>query len=134
HDALPISFFGVEPEEIPKDEQEAYEAAKAGFAKHGLTALPPTPFTDSNAVGMTRAHAAELGVETISDLKKLAPTLTLSGSPECRRGLACKPGPERPYGLRFKHYLPTPLPARHKVLTSGKADVSIVFSTDGQIS
>jgi hypothetical protein len=38
------------------------------------------------------------------------------------------------YGLRFKHYLPTPLPDRHKVLTSGKADVSIVFSTDGQIA
>ena len=64
------TFFGVEPDEIPKDEQEAYEAAKAGFAKSGVTALPPTPFTDSNAVGMTQAHAAELGVETISDLKE----------------------------------------------------------------
>ena len=37
------TFFGVEPDEIPKDEQEAYEAAKAGFAKSGVTALPPTP-------------------------------------------------------------------------------------------
>jgi glycine betaine/choline ABC-type transport system substrate-binding protein len=83
---------------------------------------------------MTRAHAAELGVQTISDLKKLAPTLTLSGSPECRRRLDCKLGLERTYGLRFKRYLPTALPDRHKVLTSGKADVSIVFSTDGQIT
>ncbi len=128
------TFFEVEPSEIPKDEQEAYEAAKAGFAKSGVTALPPTPFTDSNAVGMTRAHAAELGVKTISDLKKLAPRLTLSGSPECRRRLDCKLGLERIYGLRFKRYLPTALPDRHKVLTSGKADVSIVFSTDGQIT
>ena len=73
-------------------------------------------------------------METISDLRKLAPKLTLSGSPECRRRLDCKLGLERIYGLHFKHYVPTALPDRHKVLTSGKADVSIVFSTDGQIT
>jgi glycine betaine/choline ABC-type transport system substrate-binding protein len=128
------TFFDVAPNKIPKDEQKAYLAAKAGFAKSGLTALPPTPFTDSNAVGMTQAHAAELDVQTISDLKRMARQLTLSGSPECRRRLDCKLGLERAYGLHFKRYLPTPLPERHKVLTTGKADVSIVFSTDGQIA
>jgi glycine betaine/choline ABC-type transport system substrate-binding protein len=128
------TFFDVEPDAIPKDEQEAYEQAKAGFAKRGVTALPPTPFTDSNAVGMTQARAAELGVQTISDLKRRARSLTLSGSPECRRRLDCKLGLERVYGLKFKKYLPTMLEDRHKVLTGGKADVSIVFSTDGQIA
>ena len=128
------TFFGVPPDKIPKDEQEAYEQAKAGFAKRGLTALPPTPFTDSNAVGMTQARADELGVQTISDLKRHADSLTLSGSPECRRRLDCKLGLERVYGLRFGRYLPTELPKRHSVLTGGRADVSIVFSTDGQIS
>jgi glycine betaine/choline ABC-type transport system substrate-binding protein len=128
------TFFGVEPDKIPRDEQEAYELARAGFEKKGLTALPPTPFTNSNAVGMTQARAAELGVETISDLKRHASSLTLSGSPECRRRLDCKLGLESVYGLKFKRYLPTELPDRHKVLTSGKADVSIVFSTDGQIA
>jgi glycine betaine/choline ABC-type transport system substrate-binding protein len=128
------AFFGVAPNKIPKDEQAAYEQAKAGFAKRGVTALPPTPFTNSNAVGMTQARAAELGVQTISDLKSKARTLTLSGSLECRRRLDCKLGLERIYGLRFKHYLPTVLAKRHSVLTGGKADVSIVFSTDGQIA
>jgi glycine betaine/choline ABC-type transport system substrate-binding protein len=128
------TFFEVEPNAIPKDEQEAYQQAKAGFAKRGVTALPPTPFTDSNAVGMTQARAAELDVQTISDLKRKARELTLSGSPECRRRLDCKLGIERTYGLRFKRYLPTELADRHSVLTGGKADVSIVFSTDGQIA
>ena len=128
------TFFDVPPEKIPRDEQQAYEAAKAGFAKEGLTALPPTPFTDSNAVGMTQARAAELGVRTISDLKRHASSLTLSGSPECRRRLDCKLGLEQVYGLRFGKYLPTELVDRHAVLTGGKADVSIVFSTDGQIA
>jgi glycine betaine/choline ABC-type transport system substrate-binding protein len=128
------TFFDVPPDEIPKDEAAAYEAARQGFEKAGMTALPYTPFTNSNAVGMTQARAAELGVKTISDLRRRAPQLTLSGSPECRRRLDCKLGLEQVYGLRFRRYLPTDLPDRHSVLTSGKADVSIVFSTDGQIA
>jgi glycine betaine/choline ABC-type transport system substrate-binding protein len=83
---------------------------------------------------MTQAHAAELGVKTISDLRDKAGMLTLSGSKECRRRLDCKLGLERTYGLKFGKFLPTELVDRHSVLTGGKADVSIVFSTDGQIS
>ena len=128
------TFFDVPLDEIPKDEQEAYEAAKEGFAEKGITALPQTPFTNSNAVGMTQARAAELGVQTISDLREKAGRLTLSGSPECRQRLDCKRGLEQVYGLKFGKYLPTEIPDRHSVLTSGKADVSIVFSTDGQIA
>jgi glycine betaine/choline ABC-type transport system substrate-binding protein len=128
------TFFGVRTDEIPKDEQEAYDQARASFAKQQLTALPPTPFTDSNAVGMTQARAQELGIKTISDLRRKASRLTLSGSAECRTRTDCKLGLEHTYGLHFKHYLVTPLPDRHSVLTKGSADVSIVFSTDGQIA
>jgi glycine betaine/choline ABC-type transport system substrate-binding protein len=128
------TFFGVRTDEIPKDEQEAYDQARGSFAAQGLTALPPTPFTDSNAVAMTRARADELGIKTISDLKGKAGRLTLSGSAECRVRTDCKLGLEKAYGLRFGRYLVTPLAERHSVLTHGRADVSIVFSTDGQIA
>ncbi|MEO8690910.1 MAG: glycine betaine ABC transporter substrate-binding protein [Solirubrobacteraceae bacterium] len=128
------TFFGVPTDKIPKDEQEAYDQAKASFAKAHVTALPPTPFTDSNAVGMTQVRAQELGIQTISDLKSKASRLTLSGSKECRTRLDCKLGLEQTYGLKFKRFLPTALSERHSVLTRGRADVSIVFSTDGQIA
>src|SRR3954465_12729085 len=49
------SFFGKKATDVPHDEQKAYQEAKAGFAKSGLTALPPTPFTDSNGVGMSKS-------------------------------------------------------------------------------
>ena len=42
------SFFGVASADIPTDPQAAFEEARKGFAKEGLTALPPTPFTNSN--------------------------------------------------------------------------------------
>ncbi len=128
------TFFGVQTDEIPKDEQQAYDQARKSFAEEHLTALPATPFTDSNAVGMTQARAQELGIQTISDLKAKASQLTLSGSKECRTRTDCKLGLEQVYGLKFKHYLVTELANRHTVLTKGRADVSIVFSTDGQIA
>jgi glycine betaine/choline ABC-type transport system substrate-binding protein len=128
------TFFGVHTDEIPKDEQQAYDQARKSFAAEQLTALPPTPFTDSNAVGMTQFRANELGIQTISDLKGKASRLTMSGSKECRTRLDCKLGLEQTYGLKFKRYVPTELADRHSVLTSGRADVSIVFSTDGQIA
>jgi glycine betaine/choline ABC-type transport system substrate-binding protein len=128
------TFFGVPTDKIPKDEQEAYDQAKASFAKRDLIALPPTPFTDSNAVGMTQVRAQELGIQTISDLRSKASRLTLSGSKECRTRLDCKLGLEQTYGLKFKRFVPVELSDRHAVLTDGRADVSIVFSTDGQIA
>jgi glycine betaine/choline ABC-type transport system substrate-binding protein len=128
------TFFGVRSGDIPKDEQQAYDQARESFAAESLTALPPTPFTNSNAVGMTQTRAQELGIKTISDLQPKASRLTLSGSKECRTRTDCKLGLERMYGLRFKRFLPTELEDRHSVLTEGRADVSIVFSTDGQIA
>ncbi len=128
------SFFDVKTDDIPKDEQAAYEQTKAGFAKSKLTALPPTPFTDSNAVGMTKKRADELGIKTISDLAAKSGELTMSGSPECRQRTDCLLGIEKTYGAKFKKYLPVDLALRHEVLTKGQADASIVFSTDGQIA
>src|SRR3954469_14299397 len=66
------SFFKVKAPDVPKDEQKAYVLARTGFAKQGLTALAPTPFTDSNGVGMLKDQADKLGVSNISDLKDKA--------------------------------------------------------------
>src|SRR6266550_539770 len=40
------SFFKKKATDVPRDEQQAYQEAKAGFAKKNLVALAPTPFTD----------------------------------------------------------------------------------------
>jgi osmoprotectant transport system substrate-binding protein len=128
-----LSFFGKQPDELPKDPQEAYAEAKRGFAKKNLVAFPPTPFTSANEVAVTKETAARLSLQTISDLQGQEDQLTLAGSPECRERLDCLLGLERIYKLHFKRFKPTPIPDRHEALTSGKADVSIVFTTDPQI-
>jgi len=127
------SFFGVASNKIPKDPAKAYEQAKAEFAKKDLTALPPTPFTSSNEVGLTGDKAEELGVTKISDLSDKASDLTLYGSPECRQREDCLLGLQRVYGLKFKKFTPVDIALRHEVLDKGQADLSIVFTTDPQI-
>jgi osmoprotectant transport system substrate-binding protein len=128
-----LSFFGNQPDELPKDPDQAFEEAKRGFAGEGLVAFPPTPFTSSNEVAVTQETAEKLGLQRISDLEAEAADLTLAGSPECRMRLDCLQGLEQIYGLDFGRFLETDIPDRHEVLTSGKADVSIVFTTDPQI-
>ncbi|MFL5845248.1 MAG: glycine betaine ABC transporter substrate-binding protein [Solirubrobacteraceae bacterium] len=127
------SFYKVDIADVPKDPQEAYEQAKSDAAEDDVTALPQTPFTDSNGFAMTQAKADELGVENLSDLSDKASELTLAGPPECRQREDCKLGLEKVYGLKFKKFTPIDLAKRHEVLTGGQADVSLVFTTDGQI-
>jgi osmoprotectant transport system substrate-binding protein len=128
-----LSFFGKKSSELPKDPEQAYDQAKQAFAAEGLVALPPTPFTSSNEVAVTSETADRLGLSTISDLSGQAKKLTLAGSPECRHRQDCLLGLEQVYGLHFKRFIEVEIPHRHDVLTSGRADVSIVFTTDPQI-
>src|SRR3954470_24766537 len=60
------SFFGMKATAVPHNDRKAYELTKENFAKQNLTALPPTPFTDSNGVGMLKAKAEALGIKNIS--------------------------------------------------------------------
>jgi len=128
-----LSFFGRKADELPKDPAAAYEEARREFAAEGLTAFPPTPFTSSNEVAVTADTAERLHLTNISDLSGKAQKLTLYGSPECRERLDCLLGLEQIYGLHFKKFVAVPIPLRHRVLSSGRADVSIVFTTDPQI-
>ncbi len=129
-----LAFFGKQADELPKEADAAYEEAKAGFEAEGLVALPPTPFTSSNEVAVTAETAEKLGLKNISDLEGKSEDLTLYGSPECRQRLDCLLGLQQVYGLKFGKFTPVDIARRHEVLTSGRADVSIVFTTDPQIN
>jgi osmoprotectant transport system substrate-binding protein len=128
------SFFGLEPEDVPSDAQGAYEKAKAEFEKEGLTAFPPTPFASANAVGTLKKMAEKYGLEDISDLEGVSEKLSLYGSPECRQRIDCLAGLEELYGLKFKSFNPVDISLRYTVLEKGQADLSILFTTDPQLS
>jgi len=128
------SFFKVQPQDIPKDAQDAIDQTQSKFAQEGLVAFDPTTFTSANAVGMLKKKADELGVQKVSDLKGKSQDLTLYGSPECRQRVDCLVGLEKYYGLKFKKFTPVDIGLRYDVLDKGQADVSIIFTTDAQLS
>jgi len=128
------SFFGLEPEEVPSDATEAWEKANEEFEKEGLQAFEPTPFASANAVGTTTATAKKYGLKTVSDLEGVSEKLSLYGSPECRQRIDCLAGLEKLYGLKFKSFTPVDISLRYTVLEKGQADLSILFTTDPQLS
>jgi osmoprotectant transport system substrate-binding protein len=128
------SIFGKEPEEVPADATEAYEEAKAELEKDNLTAFPPTPFASANAVGTTTETAEKYDLETVSDLEGVSEKLTLYGSPECRQRIDCLAGLEKLYGLKFKKFTPVEIGLRYTVLEKGQNNLSILFTTDPQLS
>ena len=128
------SFFGLEPEEVPSDATEAWEKANEEFEKEGLEAFEPTPFASANAVGTTTETAEKYDLETVSDLEGVSEELSLYGSPECRQRIDCLAGLEKLYGLKFKSFTPVDIGLRYTVLEKGQADLSILFTTDPQLS
>jgi glycine betaine/choline ABC-type transport system substrate-binding protein len=127
-------FFGLGLNQIPSGAEAEYQKAKSEFEKQGLTAFPPTPFADANALGTLKTTADKLGVSTISDLKGKSQDLTLYGSPECEQRLDCLVGLEKVYGLKFKSFNPVDIGLRYTVLDKGQADLSILFTSDAQLS
>jgi osmoprotectant transport system substrate-binding protein len=128
------SFFGLEPEEVPADATEAWEKANEEFEKEDLQAFEPTPFASANAVGTTKETADKYELETVSDLEGVSEKLSLYGSPECRQRIDCLAGLESLYGLKFKSFTPVDIALRYTVLEKGQADLSILFTTDPQLS
>jgi glycine betaine/choline ABC-type transport system substrate-binding protein/ABC-type proline/glycine betaine transport system permease subunit len=129
-----ISFFKVKTDDVPRDPERAYQDTKNNLAAQNIVAFAHTPFTNSNGFAMTREGAQKAGGATkLSDLVDDAPSLTLSGGPECAQRTDCKLGLEQTYGLKFKKFVSIDLAKRHEILKSGKSDVGLVFTTDGQI-
>jgi glycine betaine/choline ABC-type transport system substrate-binding protein len=131
------ALLGVDPKDVPKDEDAAYQEAKRLYKeKYNFTALPQTPFTDANALGLSGKRAKELGnPKTISELTKAHNgELTLAASAECFKRTDCALGLTKVYGLKFKREIPIDVAQRHEVILQGKSDLTIPFTTDGQIA
>ena len=73
-------------------------------------------------------------MKTISDLQGKSQDLTLYGSPECRQRIDCLLGLEKYYHLDFAKFVPVDIGLRYTVLDKGDADLSILFTSDGQLA
>ena len=121
----------------PTADSEAVRAALGRVLDGGrIVALTPAPAQDANALVVTPQVAARYDLHKISDLKKVAPSLSFGGPPECPTRPFCLDGLDKVYGLEFAHFLPLDAggPLTHQALVGGHIDIALLFSTDPSIA
>lgn len=122
----------LEPQRPPGTDN-TYQALKARVARDGNVLLVPTPFENSDAIGVLRTTAQALHLRTIADLKKWGQNATLSGAPEFLTRAEGLPGLKKAYGIN-----PIPIPLSiglvYEALNLGEITGGVVFTTDPQLA
>jgi osmoprotectant transport system substrate-binding protein len=100
-----------------------------------LVPLAASPARDANAIVVTRETAERLRLETLTDVRRAAPTLTFGGPPECASRPLCLPGLERVYQVTFDEFVPLDAggPLTRQALVNGNVDIALLFTTDPAI-
>jgi osmoprotectant transport system substrate-binding protein len=117
-----------------KDTAEAtYDEAKAKYEERGQTLFAMTPFSDSDAIAVTKATAEKYSLTTLDDLKQVD-GLTLGGQPEFKTRAQGLPGLEQNYGLTGVKFVPFAGISPYEALDGGNVLAAAIFSTDLPLS
>jgi osmoprotectant transport system substrate-binding protein len=111
----------------------AYEAGQHYALKHGLELLDPTPFSDTNAIAVPFDYAVENQVQSISDLIKVSPQLTLGGPPQFQQSATGLPLVEDTYGVVPAAFKALEIGAQYQALDQGAVQAAVVDTTDPQL-
>jgi osmoprotectant transport system substrate-binding protein len=99
-----------------------------------MALLDPTPFSDTNAIGVTLAYAQAHGLRTIGDLRSVATSLVMGGPPQFRVGRNYLPLVERVYGFTPSSYHPLDIGSQYLNLANGTIQAAAVNTTDGELA
>lgn len=96
--------------------------------------LAPLGFENSYALALRREQAQALNVNTISDLVRVAPTLTAGFGYEFIQREDGYPGLQQLYGLRFRKVLTMQQTLKYQATKNREVDVLDVYTTDGRLA
>jgi len=116
---------------FPPTAAATYKAAKKYEQKHGQTLLKRTPFVDSDTFTVLAKTANKLGVNTISDMKKVK-HFSYAGFPECKTRITCLLGLKNVYGLKQVKFVPLASISVYTLLDKGQITGGDGFTTDPQ--
>lgn len=106
------------------------------FGGRGIEVLDYARAENKNEVVVTQETAERFNLESISDLRRVAPDLVFGGPPECPSRPLCLMGLEQEYGLEFKGFQPLDVGGTLTVaaLEGGEVDVAALFTTNPEIT
>jgi osmoprotectant transport system substrate-binding protein len=126
--------------ELPYDPSmsptDVYNTVKSAYEEQfDLTWLDQTAFNNTYCLTMPRERAAELDIETVSDLSEKAPDLVFGTTQEFTERDDGLPGLRETYGgFEFQEVLGLDPGLLYSGLEEGDIDVTTCFGTDGQIA
>jgi osmoprotectant transport system substrate-binding protein len=123
---LTVVFAEDEPQESA---ESTYDRAKELYEQDGFTLFEMTPFSDSDALAVTKETADREGLSEIGDLTKLD-GFKLGGQPEFETRLQGLPGVKKAYGIENVTFTPFAGISPYEALDQGTVDVAAIFSTD----
>ncbi len=103
------------------------------LARWDLWWLTPLGFENAYEIGVPRSLAERHGLESISDLVRVAPDLVAGFGYEFLERPDGLPGLEEAYGLRFRTVRPLQQALKYEAAASGRIDVLDVYTTDGRL-
>lgn len=118
------------------DTQSNYTQVKQGYeTQYHITWLDIAPMNDTYGLCLPKATATAKNLTTISDLAKIANTLTVATPPDGNMDPGALPGWTKTYNFSFKNTVTLGDEApTFAAVTSGQADVNVCYTTNGLIS
>ncbi len=116
-----------------KTRNDAYQAGLHYALRHGLELLDATPFSDTNAIAVPFNYAVQNEVQSIPDLIKVSPQLTLGGAPQFQQSSTGLPLLEGTYGVVPAAFKPLEIGAQYAALDQGTVQAAVVDTTDPQL-
>jgi osmoprotectant transport system substrate-binding protein len=118
----------------PDSPDAAYRLARQFEEKRGFTLLAQTPFSDSNALAVKPTFATRMRVRSIADLERLSPKPRIGAPKEFKTRFEGLVGLREVYRIRKPRYVVLDPGQRYSWLNSGRVDVTLVFTTERQLS
>jgi osmoprotectant transport system substrate-binding protein len=117
----------------PTSAAAAVSETRNWLKRKGDTFSNATPFTDADAIVVTKKYAQQNHLSSIGDLKKLGKAVKLDGdSPFATRNPDGLPGLKKYYGV-VPTFSPVSIGDFYTLLDNGQADAIAGFTTDPQL-
>lgn len=113
---------------------EAYRAGQRYAVGHGFVLLNRTPFSDTDAVGVTVAYAAENRLKSIGDLDRIAQPVSFGGPPQFEQDPGGLPALKQAYGFVPAAFKTLAVGDQYQALDQGQVQAADVNTTDGQLA
>ncbi|MBS5887318.1 MAG: ABC transporter permease subunit [Negativicoccus succinicivorans] len=113
------------------DMQRVYEEGKAGLAPLSITMLPQYAFNNTYALAVRPDFAAAHNLETISDLRAVAPNMNVGTTFEFKNRPDGLDGMTQMYGLQFANALGIDSSSRYIAINNDEVQAIDAFMTDG---